>query len=224
MILDIAFTTNSFAKIQVLVTLNPKMFAEKKQLHLSIGNAKCFRACVMVDKEFFITPAFSYDLTVQTDRKQGLPYPPDTKVFLYYTTPPGRPRIAGELRLRVISNDDPSFASGSDLLRINGQPWLRPLHVLPQCYTVLYEKLREERLITDDLHAVLSTFPKKIPRYSLGQILFTLHDTFTIDLAKTAPTLSVITEKGMETLAFGGSFLDNRTTDGRRPYKPYKGT
>ena len=34
------------------------------------------------------------------------PYPTDTKAFLYYSTSREKPRIAGELRLRVISSDD----------------------------------------------------------------------------------------------------------------------
>ena len=43
--------------------------------------------------------------------------PPDTNAFLYYFTLPEKPRIAGELCLRVLSNDDlASFESGSDLL------------------------------------------------------------------------------------------------------------
>jgi hypothetical protein len=50
------------------------------------------------------------------DRAQELhpSFPPDTKAFLYYFTSPEKPRIAGELRLRVASSDDPaSFKSGS---------------------------------------------------------------------------------------------------------------
>ena len=207
-----------------VVTFNPEMFAENKQPYFSIGHLKSFQARITLHKETVITPRLSYDSTFQIDGTQGRPYPPDTNVFLYYTTPPGRPRIAGELRLRLISNHDPSFASGSDLLRINDQPWSRPLHILPQCYTVIYEKLREERLIPDDLHAALSAFPKKISKYSQSQHLFTLHDTFIIDFAKSAPILSVVTEKGTETLAFRQSFFEKRTMHRVKPYKPYEGT
>ena len=203
------------------------MFAEKKQSYLSIGGMKAFKARLTLQKKIVATPRLVYDPTNETNEKLGQLYPPDTKAFLYYTTPPGRPRIAGELRLRVIPGDDPaSFASGSDLLRKNGQPWSRPLHVLPKCYTVIYEKLREDGLIPDDLHAALSAFPKKTFRYSLSQHLFTIHDTFIIDCAKGAPLLSVITEKGMEALAFRQSLFDNRITLRVAPYKskPYKGT
>jgi hypothetical protein len=86
-------------------------------------------------------------------------YPPDTKSFLYYFTPPEKPRIAAELRLRVTSTGEPtSFETGSDLLLRNGQPWSRPLCVLSKYNKPLYEKLREDGFIPDDLDAILSTF------------------------------------------------------------------
>ena len=71
--------------------------------------------------------------------------------FLYYSTSPGNPRIAGELHLRVASRDDlASFDSGSDLLLTNGHRWTRPLYALLNFHLPLYQKLREERIIPDD--------------------------------------------------------------------------
>ena len=68
-----------------------------------------------------------YDLSSIKNEGPAL-YPPDTKAFLYYSIPPGKPRIAGELRLRFASSDDhASFENGSDLLRKNGHPWTRSL-------------------------------------------------------------------------------------------------
>ena len=70
-------------------------------------------------------------------------YPPDTKVFLYYFIPPGKPRIAGELRLRVASSDDyASFEGGSDI-------WLRLLYSVSKYYTPLYEKLKGRRTCSE---------------------------------------------------------------------------
>ena len=87
------------------------------------------------------------------------PYPPDTTAFLYYSTSPERPPISGELRLRVASSDDhASFESGSDLLLVNGQLWSRSLYVVSKFYPPLYEKLREEGFVSDELNAILSTF------------------------------------------------------------------
>ena len=151
------------------------------------------------------------------------PYPSDTKAFLYYTTPPGRPRIGGELRLRVTSSDDPtSFTNGSDLLRKYGQPWSRPLYIISRSYTPLYEKLREERLVSDELDAILSAFPSKSKlAYSRSQLLYTLNDTIIIDFSNAGQRFFVITEQGVERLACRGHFFDNR--DSRRG-TPYTGT
>lgn len=58
--------------------------------------------------------------------------------------------------LRVASSDDHvSFESGSDLLGKDGHPWMHPLYRLPQSYS-LYEKLREEKFVSDDFGRVLS--------------------------------------------------------------------
>lgn len=96
------------------------------------------------------------------------PFPSDTSAFLYYFTPPKKPRIAGELlvRLRVASSDDhASFESGSDLLRLDGQPWSHSLYpsLKISLYSVVCEKLRKDGLVplADDLDAVLLTSEKK---------------------------------------------------------------
>jgi hypothetical protein len=112
--------------------------------------------------------------------------------------------------LRVTSSDDPaSFESGSDLFRPNGRPWSRPLFVVSRCYIPLYEKLREERLVPDDLDAVLSTFPRRLPSYGRGQYLYTLNDTFIVEFGAQKWTLTVFTEQGMEELKFTGPFFES---------------
>ena len=124
--------------------------------------------------------------------------------------PPEKPRIAGELRLRVTSSDDPaSFESGSDLLRSNGRPWSRPLHALPKYYNPLYKKLREEQLVPDDLDAILSTLSLKLPNYRQSH-LYTLNDTFVVDFAHNLHFV-VITEHGVGSLPFSQIFFDRRS-------------
>ena len=146
-------------------------------------------------------------------------YPPDTNAFLYYTAPSERPRIAGELRLRITSSDDPaSFASGTDLLRIDGQPWSRPLLAISKYYLPLYAKLREDRLVPDDLDSILSTLSWKRFRYTRDRILYTLNDTFIINFSYSHINLTASTEQGIETLKFRGHFLDQRHLRGGNPY------
>ena len=144
--------------------------------------------------------------------------PPDTKAFLYYSTSPKRPRIAGELRLRVVPSGDPaSFESGFDLLALNNRPWSRPLLTLPINYLPLYEKLREERLVSDDLHKVLSTFPPGLPQ-NRAQIIYTLNDPFIVDFSTRLVRLSIITEQGMGSLGFERPFADIIAKARRKPY------
>jgi hypothetical protein len=155
----------------------------------------------------------------ESGKQRYLLFPPDIKAFLYYFTHPEKPPIAGELRLRVTSSDDPaSFESGSDLLKPHGQPWSRPLFVVSRFYIPLYEKLREERLVSDDLDSVLSTFPLKLPSYGRNQYLYTLNDTFIVDFGTQHPCFRVITEQGMEVLDFIGLFYEDRGGSRITPY------
>ena len=47
-----------------------------------------------------------------------------------------------------------SFKSGSDLLLTNGQAWAHPLYTLSKYHLDLYEKLREDGLVSDNLDTV----------------------------------------------------------------------
>ena len=135
-------------------------------------------------------------------------YPPDTRAFLYYFKSPEKPRIAGEIRLRVASSDDPaSFESGSDLLKSNGQPWSRSLCSVSKHYIPLYQKLKEEGLVSHDLDAVVSSFTR-VPRI---HPIYTLNDTFIVDFSNRHLFLSVITEKGMEMVGLMLTFEEKRT-------------
>ena len=151
----------------------------------------------------------------QISSRGCLSFPPDTKAFLYYFTSQRRPRIAGELRLRVVPSDDPaSFESGSDLLRFNGQIWSRSLYMLSKHDNSLYEKLKEERLVPHDLDGFLSTFPQMAPRC---QPLYTLSDTFIIDFSKHSIAFTIITEQGVETLRFFKMFSHDCVSWGCTP-------
>ena len=160
-------------------------------------------------------------MTRKTDTRARPSYPPGTRAFLYYSMSPDKPRIAGELRLRVAPSDDPaSFKSGSDLLLTNGQPWSRPLYALSKIYFPLYEKLREERLVPDDLDKVLSTLSIKNPRYRRNHLLYSFNDTFIVDFSSAVLIIFVITEQGVARLPFLRQFTDCRKMC---RYSPYTG-
>ena len=137
---------------------------------------------------------------------------------------PEKPRIAGELRLRVASSDDPAcFENGSDLLRTDGQPWTRPLYSLSKHYLLLYDKLREERLVPDDLDTALSTLPSKTPQFSRTHLSYTLNDTFIVDFSSIGLDLLVVTKQGVEKVKFHRLFSDRRGKWKDGPKSPYTG-
>ena len=147
-------------------------------------------------------------------------YPPETNAFLYYFMSSEKPRIAGELRLRVTSSNDVAlFESGSDLLRPDGQIWFRPLHNLSKFYPPLYEKLWEDQLIPDDLDRVLATLSSRRYSYSRSHFLYTLNDTFILDFSRRQHVFSTITEQGVHRLPFNYIFFDRRDISNKRPYR-----
>jgi hypothetical protein len=192
---------------RVVVTLDPSRFDEKKQRRLHIGNLTTFQPFIALRNQSSSVGSryLTYGLTKQLLSR----YPPDTTAFLYYIASPDRPRIAGELRLRVASSDDyASFESGSDLLRLDGRPWSRSLCTVSKHHPPLYEKLREEGLVSDDLDAVLSTFTR-VPRLETHPI-YTLNDPFIVDFSGPCRYIPVVTEQGMETFLLPELFKENR--------------
>ena len=206
-------TTRTGGFLHNVVTLDPNKFAEKKQQCFHIGNHQSFKPFVSIKQP---SPLLFYDVNNKKNT-----YPPDTKAFLYYSMSPAaeNPRIAGELRLRVTSSNDARFfENGSDLLRPDGQIWSRSLFILSKFYHPLYEKLREDQLIPDDLDKVLAVFPSKKHLYSRSQLLYTLNDTFIVDFGKQWIPY-VITEQGsMQRISFMLLFTDCRDNCKDEPY------
>jgi len=215
------FTSNT----NEIITLDPNKFAERKQRCLRIGNLLSFQPRVLFkfNESSLAYPRLYYEQTHGTLASPR--YPQDLKAFLYYYMSPEKPRIGGELRLRVVSSDDPaSFERGSDLLRTKGQPWFRPLYSLSKHSHRLYEKLREDQLIPDDLDAVLSNLPSKKMYHRRSQFLYTLDDTFIIDFSIYSSKLFVISERGAAVLRLKGAFSDDRKLWTRNHQRPYTGS
>ena len=123
---------------------------------------------------------------------------------------PEKPPIAGELRFRVASSDNhASFERGSDLLRPNGQIWSYSLYSLQKKYPLLYEKLREDRLVPDDLDTALSNLPSTLS-HRRSRILYTINDTFILNFSASEMCFFVITEQRVEYLRLREPFIDQR--------------
>ena len=77
-----------------------------------------------------------------------VPFPENTRGFLYYHTPPKAPPFVGELRFRC-ANSLEDFSNGKDLLSTNNfTPWSISLHALANNAT--NASLRKQ-LVLDDL-------------------------------------------------------------------------
>ncbi|SRR6266550_5186773 len=93
---------------------------------------------------------------------QRNPFPPNTRGFLYYHTPPKAPPFVGELRLRC-ANSLEDFPNGMDLLSTDKfNPWSIPLSSLANKTT--YLTLRAQ-LMLDGLtsQTTLDTWATKVP-------------------------------------------------------------
>jgi hypothetical protein len=194
-----------------------------KQRRLHLGDQQVFAPRISLLKQS--SPVKASRIHYDGLSKVRSPFPADTKAFLYYSAPPERPRMAGELRLRLASDDNfASFESGSDLLRTNGRPWSRPLYFVSKysSYRLLYEKLREDRLVPDDLDAALSTFPAKWPVYSQGNISYTINDPIVVHVNAYSVYFLVITEQGVARMTFNDLFKDARDRS-RCKSRPYTG-
>jgi len=137
----------------------------------------------------------------------------------YITSRRGKCLASRENYASVTSSDDvASFESGSDLLLINGQLWKRPIYMLSKYWPPLYEKLREDQFIPDDLHKALSTLPLKNPNYYRNHFLYTLNDTFIVDFNRLRLSFLVITEQGLETMSIEKGFFYTNTSTRLRPF------
>jgi hypothetical protein len=131
------------------------------------------------------------------------------KPFYRQKDPASRENYASELhQVRILRL--------SKVDRPDGRPWLRPLYALPKYFPPLFEKLREEQLVPEDLHRVLLTF--RSVKYYRCQILYTSTDTFIVDFSNYKTYLLVVTEQGVERLPFYYTFVDGRKMYTSPPY------
>ena len=111
-------------------------------------------------------------------------FPPNTRGFFYYYTPPKAPPLVGELRFRCASNLD-DFHNGKDLaLKDKFTPWSIPLYALANHVT--YAKWREQ-LILDNL-VTQATLDKWVTAKN------TVRDTIKFEVGRDRPVLYYITQ------------------------------
>ena len=92
-------------------------------------------------------PLGAQSLTYARDYYNRLQFPPNTRGFLYYYTPPKAPPLVGEVRFRLANHID-NFHDGKDLLSVEKIPWSISLFALANHST--HSSLREQ-LLADGL-------------------------------------------------------------------------
>ncbi|KAK0216538.1 hypothetical protein EDD85DRAFT_798341 [Armillaria nabsnona] len=124
----------------------------------------------------------------------AIAYPNKTAGFYYYWTHPDLPATADQLRFRITPTNDPLlFEPGSDLLRLNGIPWLvsvRKLLSLPN--TSYLQKLLKDGLVTKDMISseYLRTYRKLQLRSSA--LLESYYNVFPWSLPRSSVTINMM--------------------------------
>ena len=95
----------------------------------------------------------------------------------------------------------------------------RPLIRISKHYPSLYENLREDGMISNNLDTVLAAFPSKIPANS--RLFHTLNDTFLYDFGSKKFHFLAVTEQGAERVSLFDIMSDAR--DHMRNSRPYTG-
>lgn len=83
-----------------------------------------------------------------------LPFPPDTRGFLYYHIPQSFPPTAGEIRFRLTRDGGPeAFDTASDLIVPTGLPWSVPLWRIASFpgSKLIQDLLIKEKLVSEDV-------------------------------------------------------------------------
>jgi len=153
-------------------------------------------------------------------------FPPNTRGFFYYYTPPKAPPLVGELRFRCASNLD-DFHNGKDLvLKDKFTPWSIPLYALAN--HVSYAKWREQ-LILDNLvtQATLDKWvtakntARDILKRDVGQdwpVLYYITQPFILRFNRVAFSFYAATKDEIGAFCVNNPFRDNRSSKSPFPY------
>ena len=151
-------------------------------------------------------------------------FPPNTRGFFYYHTPPKAPPLVGEIRFRCASTLD-DFHNGEDLLSKDKfqTPWSIPLYALASYAD--YAKWREQ-LVLDNL-VTQATLDKWViakdvaVKRNVGRdrpVLYYLTQPFFFRFNRYSMAFYAATKDGISS-----HFLNNPMRDKRRQIIPYGG-
>ncbi|KAJ6546020.1 hypothetical protein DFH09DRAFT_1171800 [Mycena vulgaris] len=159
-----------------------------------------------------------------------LPFPAQSRGFLYYHSGPHVTSVEGGLRFRVTSDDPPSTSSfhrGQDLLAPSGCPWQMSLLKIASSgsYGWIAEQLVRENLVTQEqllrCARIFSQCEPPSPQYTV----FRLDSTFLVNFAR-GIRLTVVGE-ALHAIHLTHVFAEEGDREGgtsRNRYAPWRGS
>lgn len=150
---------------------------------------------------------------------KGIPFPPNTRGFLYYHSPPGAP-FAGQIRFRLVEDGDPSkFAQSSDLMGPLGVPW--HIHVTwlgsKSTYKSICTQLLSENLAT---WSILNKYKNENPPRARTPVVHSVGQPFSMSFSSDQH-LRVSKKQNMGVVTLRNLFTDYR--DSNSHLLPYRG-
>ena len=153
-------------------------------------------------------------------------FPAKTTGYLYFQPAPAkRPRISGTLRFRLAATPE-EFAKSEDLKRPDGKVWQAPVYVLAKhpSWKPLFDKIMEDGLISQDLHTSINTLLSEkgktaLPVLGNDGVLYSLSDTFKLDLSFRSQTLWAVTDKGCLSAIWQSPVVEMKGNKFPRPYQ-----
>lgn len=162
-------------------------------------------------------PSVNVDPICQLSFYKGVPFPANTRGFIYYhPPPPGINLLAGEVRFRLVENGDPEcFERGSDLMSPTGLPWF--IHFLALNNNKSYKGLRNialrDELITPPLLEKCDSIEIRTAR---APVIHSLGQPFPVSFDRRL-TVRILADNA-KLVMITSTFLDRRSDLVRFPY------
>lgn len=158
-------------------------------------------------------------------RKSTVPFPADTRGFLYFQphSHPSRRWFGSEIRFRITQDEDPSsFAAGKDLCLPNCTSWHLP--IVPIATNLTYSGLRHlllrDSFIGDsglERCAALES-QSNVTFKTSGRVIHSFGQLFSLNFHIALPKFVFLTANGMYRKCLPSGFLDQRNGSVTLPY------
>lgn len=153
-----------------------------------------------------------------------VPFPPNTRGFLYYKSPPEAAPLAGEIRFRLVEDEDPArFAQASDLMSPIGTLWRIHISALAlgfSCYRGLCESLLKDELVTQSM---INEILKMGFNDHKGYTIHSLGEPFPLSFSVLRHMVQICRGNNGGRVVLKSLFRDQRSSKNHPTQTPYRG-